>query len=123
MQEAVLKLKEIGAPPKSVKDRGGYPVTPDFDLWDEYRDAVDSISRPITWEEAEILIKCCPTGRMAGIEWALLHCIESVSSSDETEELERYRKLIEQCNSDMMKDLLLQRYKNYIYRKKHHLPV
>lgn len=116
MQEAILKLKEIGTPPKSVKDRGGYPVTPNFDLWNEYRDAVDSISRPVTWEEAEILIKCCPTGRMAGIEWTLLHCIESVSCFG-SDDLKRYKKLVEQCNSDMMREMLLQRFKSYIIER------
>ncbi len=61
MQEAILKIQKIGAPPEGFED-GGCPEDEDFpsdelcDLWDEYQDAADSITRPITWEEAEILI-------------------------------------------------------------------
>ena len=93
MQEAVLTIKKLGPPPEGV----------------------DPISRPVTWEEAEILIKCCPLDRMAGIEWSLLHCIESVFSPDS---LEDFRKLAEQCNSPMMKEMLLQRLENYIESRK-----
>ena len=69
------------------------------------QDAVVTISQPVTWEEAEILIKCCPTDRMAGVEWSLLHCIESCISnldlSGRSGELEKYRSLIKKCNSEI----------------------
>ena len=45
----------------------GFPSDETLDLWDEYQDAVVSIRHPVTWEEAEILIKCCPTDHIAGI--------------------------------------------------------
>lgn len=77
MQEAVLKLKDIGAPPEGFTDHDFFPSDEILVLWDEYMDAVQAINTPVTWEEAKILIKCCPTDRMAGIEWSLLHCIES----------------------------------------------
>ena len=117
MQEAVLKIKEIGAPPEGFENdfapgEAGFPSDEVLDLWEDYEDAVVSIRWPVTWEEAEVLIKCCPTDHMAGIEWTLLHGIESCVSNDallETpEELERYRNLIGQCNSDMMKKVLLE---------------
>ncbi len=118
MQEAVLKIKKLGVPPEGFADDtfpGDEEFPPDdiLDLWDEYEDAVVSIRSPITWEEAEILIKCCPTDHMAGIEWTLLHCIESVPT-ETAEELERYRNLVEQCNSDMMKEALLKRLESYL---------
>ena len=118
MQEAVLKIKELGVPPEGFAadifpGDEEFPSDDILDLWDEYEDAVVSIRSPITWEEAEILIKCCPTDHMAGIEWTLLHCIESVST-EPAEELERYRNLVEQCNSDMMKEELLKRLESYL---------
>lgn len=89
----------------------GFPLDETLDLWEEYQDAVDSIIRPVTWEEVEILIKCCPTDHMAGIEWTVLHCIESVFAP---EAIESFKNLIEKCNSDMMKNMLLERFQNYI---------
>ncbi len=121
MQEAVLKIKELGVPPEGFAADtfpGDEEFPPDdiLDLWDEYEDAIVSIRSPITWEEAEILIKCCPTDHMAGIEWTLLHCIESVVTKT-AEELERYRNLIEQCKSDMMKEALLKRFESYLSKQ------
>jgi hypothetical protein len=120
MQEAVLTIKKLGPPPEGFENDvfpgdEGFPSDELLDLWEDYQEAVDSISRPVTWEEAEILIKCCPLDRMAGIEWSLLHCIESVFSPDS---LEDFRKLAEQCNSPMMKEMLLQRLENYIESRK-----
>ena len=48
---------------------------------------------------------------MSGIEWTVLHCIESVF---DPVGIENYRNLIETCNSAMMKDMLLQRLQHYI---------
>ena len=116
MQEAVLKIGTLGAPPEgfegdAVPGEEGFPSDETLDLWEAYQDAVDSITRPVTWEEAELLIKCCPTDHMAGIEWSLLHCIESVFRP---EAIEEFRALIEECNSYMMNNLLLERLQNYI---------
>jgi len=118
MQEAVLKIKELGVPPEGFSadtfpGEEEFPPDDILDLWDEYEDAVVSIRRPITWEEAKILIKCCPTDHMAGIEWTLLHCLESVCT-ETAKDLEQYRNLIEQCNSDMMKEALLKRLESYL---------
>lgn len=113
MQEAILKIQKIGAPPEGFES-GGCPEDEDFpsdelcDLWDEYQDAAVAITWPVTWEEAEILIKCCPTDHMAGIEWTVLHAIESVLDLD-PEAIEDYKALIEKCNSDMMKNMLMER--------------
>lgn len=117
MQDAVLKIKKIGVPPEGFEDvtfpeDEGFPSEDILDLWDEYQAAVESIALPITWEEAEILIKCCPTDHMAGIEWSLLHCIESCTRGiqlEKPEEMERYKRLISECTSDMMREELLRR--------------
>gem|GEM_PF-2681136 len=122
MQEAVLKIKKLGAPPEGFEDvtfpgDEGFPSDETLNSWEEYQDAVTSITQPITWDEAEILIKRCPTDHMAGIEWSLLHCIESVIENITAPEKD-YRNLIEKCNSDMMKNLLLERFENYMNHKK-----
>lgn len=116
MQEAVLKVQKLGIPPEGFED-DVFPGDDDFpdeatiQIWDEWVEAVDAIERPVTWEEAEILIKCSPTEHMAGVEWTFLYCIESVFKPEAVED---YRKLIGKCNSDMLKDLLLQRLQNYM---------
>ena len=114
MQEAVLKIQKLGVPPEGFEDGGcpeddGFPSDETLDLWDEYQDAVVTIRQPVTWEEAQVLIKCCPVDRMAGVEWSLLHCIESCISNETPGELEKYKNLIKKCNSDMMKGMLLER--------------
>ena len=118
MQEAVLKLKDIGVPPEGFTDHDFFPSDEILVLWDEYMDAVQAINTPVTWEEAKILIKCCPTDRMAGIEWSLLHCIESCIVNcnllESPERIEKYKNLINECNSDMMKELLSNRLESYL---------
>jgi len=124
MQEAVLKIKELGAPPEGFEG-DGCPEEEDFldeeapDLWEEYEDAVAAIRRPVTWEEAEVLITCCPTDHMAGIEWTLLHAIESCAAGhlETPEEVGRYRGLIDRCNSDMMRELLLRRLESHLSKR------
>ena len=83
MQEAILKVQILVVPPEGFEGDSfpGDEEFPDEDtlqFWDDWVEAVDSIKRPITWEEAEILITCSPTEPMAGVEWTFLHCIESV---------------------------------------------
>ena len=117
MQDAVLKIQKLGVPPEGFEDCG-FDVDEEIgQIWDDWIEAVCAIQRPVTWEEAEILIKCCPTEHMAEVEWTMLHCIESVPA-ETAEELERYRNLVERCNSDMMKDMLLQRLQNYLANHK-----
>lgn len=120
MQEAVLKVQKLGVPPEGFEGDAfpGDEEFPDEDtlqIWDEWVEAVDSIKRPVTWEEAEILIRCCPTEHMSGVEWIFLHCIESVFTP---EAIEDFRNLIEKCNSDMMKNMLLERLQNYVGNRK-----
>lgn len=112
MQDAVWKVQKLGVPPEGFEDCETEYEEETYQLWDDWVDAVCAIQRPVTWEEAEILIRCCPTERMSGVEWTMLHCIESVLTKTTAEELERYRKLVEQCNSDLMKKMLLERLEN-----------
>ncbi len=109
MQDAVLIVKKLGVPPEGFVNCDKDYDEETYQLWEDWIDAVCEIKCPITWEEAEILIRCCPTEHMAGVEWSMLHCIESVFKP---EAIEQYRDLIEKCNSDMMKQELLRRLKN-----------
>ena len=67
MQQSVLKVQELGAPPEGFESSKPSSKKA-FRIWDEWTEAVTSIQKPVTWEEAEILIKCCPTDHMAGID-------------------------------------------------------
>ncbi len=115
IQDAVLKVQKLGAPPEGFEDCGWDVDEEISQIWDDWIEAVDAIQRPVTWEEAEILIECCPTEPMSEVEWTMLHCVESVFRPDT---IEQYRNLIEKCNSSMMKDMLLQRLQNYLDNRK-----
>ena len=67
-----------------------------------------------TLDEAHILIKLFPPTALYGIEWTLLHLIESVYS--EIKSLE-YRELINECNSTEFKKMLVQRLNNSQQKK------
>ncbi len=114
MQDAVLKMKEIGPPPEGFEDGGADPTEETLALWERWQDALERIQRPVTWEEAEILIRCCPLDYMAGLEWTLLHCIESCCSWKDTPDIPRFRALLEKCNSPLMQGMLRERLDNYV---------
>ncbi len=115
IQDAVLKVQKLGVPPEGFEDCGWDVDEGISQIWDDWIEAVDAIQRPVTWEEAEILIECCPTEPMSEVEWTMLHCVESVFRPDT---IEQYRNLIEKCNSSMMKNMLLQRLQNYLDNRK-----
>lgn len=78
MQQSVLKVQEPGAPPEGYEG-GKHFDKKVFRIWDGWIEAVASIQKPVTWEEAEILIKCCPTNHMAGIDEEVLPMFDEVS--------------------------------------------
>jgi len=114
IQDAVLKVQKLGVPPEGFEDCGWDVDEEIGQIWDDWIEAVGAVQRPVTWEEAEILIECCPTEPMSEVEWTMLHCVESVFRPDA---IEQYRDLIEKCNSSMMKEMLLKRLQNYLDKK------
>ena len=108
MRKEIEQLALMGAMPDEADER--ITVT----LVDEYADLLDKIVQPITLEEAHILIKLFPPTALYGIEWTLLHLIESVYS--EIKSLE-YRELINECNSTEFKKMLVQRLNNSQQKK------
>ena len=108
MRKEVEQLALMGAMPDEADER----IT--AALVDEYADLLGKIVKPITWDEAHILIKLFPPTALYGIEWTLLHLIESVYS--EIKSLE-YRELINECNSTEFKKMLVQRLNNSQQKK------
>ena len=98
MRKEVEQLALMGAMPDEADER----IT--AALVDEYADLLGKIVKPVTLDEAHILIKLFPPTALYGIEWTLLHLIESVYS--EIKSLE-YRELINECNSTEFKNCLL----------------
>lgn len=108
MRKEVEQLALIGTMPDEADER----IT--AALVDEYADLLGKIVKPITLDEAHILIKLFPPTALYGIEWTLLHLIESVYS--EIKSLE-YRELINECNSTEFKKMLVQRLNNSQQKK------
>ena len=108
MRKEVEQLALMGAMPNETDER----IT--AELIYEYEDLLCKIVKPITWDEAHILIKLFPPTALYGIEWTLLHLIESVYS--EINSLE-YRELINECNSTEFKEMLVQRLNNSQQKK------
>lgn len=100
IQESIEKLNQLGPMPdeshEGVSDK----------LVDEYANLINSVKKPISLEEAKILIKLFPPISLYGVEWSLLHLIESIYKDIPYSE---YLKLLDECNSEENKSLLLKR--------------
>ena len=107
MRKEVEQLALMGAMPDETDE-------PTDVLIDKYADLLGKIVKPVTLDEAHILIKLFPPTALYGIEWTLLHLIESVYS--EIKSLE-YRELINECNSTEFKKMLVQRLNNSQQKK------
>ena len=103
MRKEVEQLSLMGAMPDEADER----IT--AALVDEYADLLGKIVKPVTLDEAHILIKLFPPTALYGIEWTLLHLIESVYP--ETEFI-KYKELINECNSVEFREMLVQRLNN-----------
>ena len=99
MRKEVEQLALMGAMPDEADER----IT--AALVDEYADLLGKIVKPVTLDEAHILIKLFPPTALYGIEWTLLHLIESVYSE------------INECNSTEFKKMLVQRLNNSQQKK------
>ena len=99
MRKEVEQLALMGAMPDEADER----IT--AALVDEYADLLGKIVKPVTLDEAHILIKLFPPTALYGIEWTLLHLIESVYP--ETEFI-KYKELINECNSVGVREIVVQ---------------
>ncbi|MFD3157346.1 hypothetical protein ACFIJ5_10865 [Haloimpatiens sp. FM7330] len=80
------------------------------DLFNKY-DELIQIEEDITWEEAESIITLF-SDDCDDLNWGLIHMIETVLKSKN--DVEKYKELINKCNSDEYKELLLVRLDNWL---------
>lgn len=99
----IIKLKELGKMPNHDDD------TVEDDIIDQFENLLGSIEKPVNKDEAEILVKLFPKESCFGIEWTLLHVVESVFKLIDFEE---YKELIMKCNSEEWKETLITRLNN-----------
>ena len=92
MRKEVEQLALMGAMPDEADER----IT--AALVDEYADLLGKIVKPITLDEAHILIKLFPPTALYGVEWTLLHLIESVYSEIQRELTKLHKPLFRNKN-------------------------
>ncbi|MGG6229998.1 hypothetical protein [Tenacibaculum sp. SDUM215027] len=111
IRESIEELKKMGRMPNESLDD---PDSID-DVIDRYDELLESIEKPITSEEAEILISLFPQNAFYDLHWTLLHLIESLFNSIENSD---YKELIEKCPSEEWRETLLVRFNNTISKEK-----
>jgi len=65
---------------------------------------LDTISPPLNYEEASVLVSLIPDGSCYGLEWSMIHLVESCDIID--------RNLIDLCQSLDWREVLMERLKN-----------
>lgn len=80
------------------------------DLFNKY-DELIQIEEDITWEEAESIITLF-SDDCDDLNWGLVHIIESVIKNKSC--AQKYKELINKCNSDEYKEILLVRLHNWM---------
>lgn len=83
--------------------------TVEDEIIDQFENLLGSIEKPVNSDEAEILIQLFPKESCFGIEWTLLHLVESIFKEIDHKE---YKELIMKCNSKEWKETLLTRFSN-----------
>ena len=104
IREQIRELEKLGQMPDDSSNED-----PSIDVMiDQYEELLGSISKPITFEEGEILIKLFPETTFYGLEWTLLHLIESLFKQID---FDKYENLLKKCPSIQWKETLLDRLK------------
>lgn len=102
-QEAIKELEKLGCMPDESNENLSTEEMGEYDRL--IREAV----RPISLEDAEVLIKLFPEHSLYGAEWSLLHLFESILLNITVDE---YKKIIEECPSEEWRNKLKQRLEN-----------
>ncbi|WP_299902883.1 hypothetical protein [uncultured Aquimarina sp.] len=105
IREEVIKLNKLGRMPNEDLDDDDSID----DLIDKYDDLLESIEKPVSFEEGEILIKLFPENAFYDLHWTLLQLIESLFGNID---LDKYETLIKDCPSEEWKETLLARFEN-----------
>lgn len=106
MQDAIIKLKALGQMPDAIEDD---PTEETINVYDKL---LSSVEKPITKEEAEVLIGIFPKSGMYGVEWLLLNLVESYLIKEPWENTE-YREMITACPSEEWRETMQVRLDNW----------
>lgn len=99
----VIELKKLGVMPNHDDDNVEDIVI------EKFENLLGSLGGRINKDEGDVLIKIFPKESCYGLEWTLLHLIESLFRQITKSE---YEELILKCNSAEWKNLLLTRLEN-----------
>lgn len=100
VRESITKLFELGPLPDETDDEN---YSDNF--FEEYEALLDEIEKPINSGEARLLVQLFPNVSCYGLDWTLLHLIES------TPQWPIY-EIIESCQSAEWKQRMISRLKN-----------
>jgi len=105
IRQQIIELQKMGRMPnESLND------DPSVDnIIEQYDQLLESIEKPISLNEGEILIKLFPENAFYDLQWTLLHLIESLFK---VIEIENYENLIEKCPSTEWKETMKIRLEN-----------
>ncbi|MCG8484488.1 MAG: hypothetical protein MJA31_14350 [Clostridia bacterium] len=92
IRNKVLELKKLGKMPNEHLDDEDSIE----DLINQYDELLESIEKPISYDEGEVLIELFPENAFYDLHWTLLQLIESLFGKIE---LSKYEKLIAKCPS------------------------
>ena len=106
IQKEILQLQELGCMPDELDES-----LTDKQI-DSYTKLFHQVESPINFEEAEILVGLFPEHGLYGIEWTLLHLLETISISNAAN-IERYISIIDKCPSEEWRDRLTLRLKSW----------
>lgn len=108
IRKEIKELEAIGRmPDESISQNN-------IELIEKYEALLCNIKAPINFYEAEILIQLFPEKGLFGLEWTLLHLIETLYNS---ENKEQYKNLIQKCPSKEWKEILIKGIENALTRR------
>lgn len=110
MRSEFLELQKLGRMPnESIDDDGSIDS-----LISSYDKMLEKIELPISYEEGEILINLFPENAFYDLQWTLLKLVESLVK---VVDKEKYKSLINQCQSKEWKDTLYIRFNNWLEKQ------
>ncbi|MDH6364469.1 hypothetical protein M2139_001392 [Enterococcus sp. PF1-24] len=118
MKHAVEEFIRFGTPPEEYTESNDIPQSWIY----KYGELISMIEKPITYTEAMAIIRMYPKEYLFGLEMSLIHIIESCTEFNSEKQLApnevtKYLALINECNSDYSKELLLKRFNNSLNDK------
>lgn len=105
IRQEIKELEKMGRMPNETLNDD-----PSVDnIIEQYDELLESIEKPISLDEGEILIKLFPENAFYDLQWTLLQLIESLFK---VIEIEKYENLIEKCPSTEWKETMKVRLEN-----------